>query len=531
LRPGEGLSGRVYLTGEPQIVNDYDRWEGRSSQYGPGTFAHSMAAPLRAGGKAIGVLAVDRHADELPFTDDDLRLLTLFANQASVAVTNAHLYEQAQHRSRELSHLYDTSLDITAKLDLNDVLEAVIRRTTELVEAQQGEVLVYDEERGLATSFLSLGLQEVGLPADIHVSGRPPAGLDGMVIDERRPVRVDDYDTWDGRLDSPPRGLIGPMIGVPILHQGRILGSLSLARGRAARPFSDEDEQRLVLFANQAAVAIANARQVEQLEEFHAQQIEKERLDQQLRTARAVQAGLLPAEIPVIPGWDIAAVWRPALQLGGDCYDVIPLAPERWGLLMADVSDKGIPAALLMAVTHSLFRVYASAELSPRETLARVNRDLVATSHSGMFVTAVYAGADTSTGEVRVAGAGHPPALVVRHPGRHVDAIRVGGMPLGIEEETAFDEETIHLHPGEEIVLYTDGVTEAGDDAGGLFGAARLEAALHLGAGASAGQRIAELEDAVRRFAGEVPASDDVACLVLRREPARDGEPGVDYGR
>jgi sigma-B regulation protein RsbU (phosphoserine phosphatase) len=185
---------------------------------------------------------------------------------------------------------------------------------------------------------------------------------------------------------------------------------------------------------------------------------------------------------------------------------------------MADVSDKGIPAALLMAVARTLFRVYASADLSPRETLARVNRDLVASSHSGMFVTAVYAVADTRTGEVRIASAGHPPALVVHHPGREVQPIRVGGMPLGILEEATFHEEAIRLQPGEGIVLYTDGITEASDDGGEQFGPARLHALLGQTEASSAHQLIAAVDDAVRSFVGEMPVSDDVAYLVIRRQ-------------
>ncbi|HLE23251.1 MAG TPA: SpoIIE family protein phosphatase, partial [Anaerolineales bacterium] len=282
-------------------------------------------------------------------------------------------------------------------------------------------------------------------------------------------------------------------------------------------PFTDDDQRLLTLFANQASVAITNARQVEQLKQFHAQQIEKERLDQQLRTAQAIQAGLLPDHLPDIPGWDLAGLWRPALQLGGDYYDVIPLAPDRWGLLMADVSDKGIPAALLMAVARSLFRVYASADDSPRQTLARVNHDLVASSHSGMFVTAVYAVADTRTGEVRLAAAGHPPALVVRHPGREIHPIRVGGMPLGILEEAEFNEHAFRLEPRESIVLYTDGITEASDSGGEQFGAARLHAFLRQSEAPSAQQLIAGLDEAVRAFVGEAPAWDDVAYLVARR--------------
>ncbi|HKY84903.1 MAG TPA: GAF domain-containing SpoIIE family protein phosphatase [Anaerolineales bacterium] len=518
LRPTEGLSGRVFTTGEPLIVNDYDHWEGRSPQYPPGVIGRSMAAPLRQGDQIIGVLALNRTSDGLPFTGDDLQLLSLFANQASVAITNARLYADSRLQSQELGHLYETSLDITGRLDLNDLLDAVIRRTSALIQAQQGEILLYDAERDVTTAFLSLGLDEAGLPTDIHSVGLPPDGLDGLVIHSRRAVRLDDYQQWPGRLKTPGPATMGPMLGVPIVHRGQILGSFSLARAPGAPPFRDQDERRLTLFANQAAVAIANARQVEQLESFHAQQVEKERLDQQVRTAQAVQAGLLPLQLPVVPGWDIAALWRPALQLGGDYYDFIPLGLDRWACVMGDVSDKGIPAALLMASARSLFHAYAAPDLRPSLVLERVNHDLVATSHSGMFVTAVYAVVDASTGVIQLSAAGHPPPLLIRHPGREVRVIKLRGLPLGILEEAPFQDETVNLQPGERIVFYTDGVTEATSLTRELFGASRLEAFLAHFASGSSGQLIDGLDLAVRDFVGAHPQSDDVAYLTLRRE-------------
>jgi serine phosphatase RsbU (regulator of sigma subunit) len=500
------------------IVADYDDWQGRSAQYEPGQIGRAMASPLRRAGEIIGVLAVDRGTDTLPFSDEDLRLLTLFANQASIAITNAQLFADAQRRNREFSHLYATSLDITARLDLKEVLEAVIRRTTDLVEAQLGEVVVYDEDSSLVTGYHNLGLKQVGLDSDLHPIGRAPSGLNGAVLRQRRPLRLDDYSEWSGRMEQVPGGLVGPMIGVPILHQDRLLGSLSLGRRSGARPFSDEDEQRLVLFANQAAVAIANARQVEELERLHLQQIEKERLDQQLMTAKAVQAGLLPTGLPAIPGWDVAALWRPAQQLGGDFYDLIPLADALWGLLIADVSEKGIPAALMMAVARSLFRVYASADLSPSATLERVNRDLVASSRSGMFVTAAYAVADIRSGKLIIAGAGHPPGLVLRGPGGEVQLIGAGGIPLGIIGQAPFREETILLQPHQALVLYTDGVIEARDSSGEQFGLDRLQLSLRQAAVTSSTQLIDGLDNAVRAFVGATPPADDTAYLVVRRE-------------
>jgi len=513
LQRGEGLAGKVLEAGRGIRLDDYDSWAGRTPQWPPDVTGPSMAVPLRRADELLGIITVSRPPGAPPFTDSDLDLFQLFANQAAVAVSNARLYAGATRRADELSRLYETSLDLVGQLDLERVLQATLERATGLLESRYANLRLYDPERGLLVPRLRLHQPDDSLRMPL----KPGEGLSGRVFVSGEPLIVNDYDTWEGRSPEYPPGSVPRAMGVPLRQAGNVIGVLAVDRTAETPPFTDDDQRLLTLFANQASVAITNARQVEQLKQFHAQQIEKERFDQQLRTAQAVQAGLLPAELPLIPGWDTAALWRPALQLGGDYYDFIALDRDRWGILMADVSDKGVPAALLMAVARSLFRVYASAELAPRETLGKVNHELVESSHSGMFVTAIYAIADTRSGEVRLAAAGHPPALIVRHPDRRVEVVRVGGMPLGILEEATFREQAIHLNPREGMVLYTDGITEAFDAAGEQFGATRLDALLHQTEAASAQDLIACLDDAVRAFVGETPASDDVAYLVIRR--------------
>jgi len=513
LRRGEGLAGTVLVDGRGLRVDDYDRWPGRSPQWPPGVTGPAMAVPVRRLEELLGVITVARPPGGPRFTDSDLTLLQLFAHQAAIAIGNAQLYAAVTRRADGLSRLYETSLDVVSRLELEPVLEATLERATGLLDSRYANLRLYDPKRDLLVPLLRLNQPD----ASLHIALKPGEGLSGRVFLSGEPLIVNDYDHWEGRSPEYPAGTVPRAMGVPLRQAGEVIGVLAVDRAAERPPFSEDDLLLLSLFANQASVAITNARQVEELKHFHAQQIEKERLDQQLRTAQAVQAGLLPDHLPDIPGWDLAGLWRPALQLGGDYYDLIPLTPDRWGLLMADVSDKGIPAALLMAVARSLFRVYASADDSPRQTLARVNHDLVASSHSGMFVTAVYAAADTRTGEVRLAAAGHPPALVVRHPGREIHPIRVGGMPLGILEEAEFNEHAFRLEPRESIVLYTDGITEASDSGGEQFGAARLHAFLRQSEAPSAQQLIAGLDEAVRAFVGEAPAWDDVAYLVARR--------------
>lgn len=516
LAPGEGISGQAFMEREPVVVDDHDQWAGRSDQYPMGLLARVMAVPMIQGEEVTGVLSVDRTVHKPPFNDNDIRLLKLFANQAVLAISNAELYEQAQRRSREIALIHSTSLDVTSRLDLKEVLEAVLERTTDLVQAQQGEVVVYDEVDNTIVDFLNTGLPELGLPTDLHTAGEPPSGLDGIVIHERRPVRIEDYDLWPNRLPEMPIGLIGPMIGVPIQYQGRVLGSLSLARGGGDRPFTDEDERRLVLFANQAAVAIQNARQIEELQWLHEERLASERLKAQLQTAQAVQTGLLPKEPPIIAGWDLAVSWKPALQIGGDFYDFIPLGGSRWGIVIGDVADKGIPAAVYMSVALSTVRSLASADRSPSSLLQSVNRELLRGSNSGSFVSVIcgllHAGGSTIT----LSTAGHNPPLIRRANAGRVESMQPSGMVLGVESDLDINQAQLDLSPGDVAVLYTDGVTEAMSPNGEPFGLQRLMSLLRADLPYSARGISEAIDQSVSEHASSAEQSDDITHLVLR---------------
>lgn len=520
LVPGEGVAGAVYSSRQPIAVEDYDEWEGSSSQFPSGLFDRVMGVPLSQGDEVVGVLTVERTADKPPFSEEDIRLLSLFGNQAVLAISQAQLYKEAKQRSREISHIYETSLDVTTRLDLNQVLRAVMERTMDLVDAQIGEVLVYDEERGLITDFLNIGLGDAELAEEMHKAGEPPTGLDGIVIGERQPYRIEDYDAWPERLPEMPIGLIGSMIGVPIQHQDRILGSLSLARTGEGRPFSDEDERHLMLFANQAAVAIQNARQVEELRDLHEERLAAERLSAQMQTAKAVQAGLLRRKPPDLDGWDLAVSWKPALEIGGDFYDFIDLGDGYWGLVIGDVADKGIPAAVFMSVALATVRSLAGRRQDPSDVLRNVNRELFSGSRSGNFVSAIYGVLHAGNSTLSLSMAGHNPLLIRRSESGNVESLPPSGMVLGVERQRMFETANIDLSPGDVAVFYTDGVTEAMSPNGEPFGLERLEKFFRDSVPQSARAISEALDREIREHAASAEQSDDITHVVVRAASA-----------
>jgi serine phosphatase RsbU (regulator of sigma subunit) len=253
---------------------------------------------------------------------------------------------------------------------------------------------------------------------------------------------------------------------------------------------------------------------------LHVQR-EKQRLDDELRIARDIQKSLLPVAAPAIAGLDVAAICEPAREVGGDYYDFFPLGPRQLGLLMADVSGKGTSAALYMAEVKGLMLALTRAERSPRQLLVEANRLLAAHLDNRSFVTMTYAIIDLEAGTLTCARAGHTPLLVVGAAGPHVMA--PDGMVLGLRIpgaterfEEILEEQTQPVHPGDVIVLYTDGMTEAMNVDGDLFGDAALAASVADHAGVSA----ADLRDAVladvRRFVGRADQHDDMTMVIAK---------------
>lgn len=248
------------------------------------------------------------------------------------------------------------------------------------------------------------------------------------------------------------------------------------------------------------------------------QMLAHERVEQELALAGAIQSSFLPTELPALEGWELAVTLIPARQTSGDFCDWIPLPGGRLGLVMADVADKGLGAALFMALSRTLLRTYASEHPAhPEEVLAAANRRILSDTHSSMFVTVFYGILDPATGTLIYCNAGHNPPYVVRAGGGEPLPLGATGLPLGILVNFPWQQGTVRLEPGDQLLLYTDGITEAQDEGGAFFGSARL---LEL-AGRCAGQPAHELQrallDALSGWMGEAPQYDDLTLMVLGR--------------
>lgn len=253
------------------------------------------------------------------------------------------------------------------------------------------------------------------------------------------------------------------------------------------------------------------------LQAAQAQIIEKEKLEQELRTAHRIQQSILPSELPRLPGYDFGALMMPARSVGGDLYDFIPLGRGRMGIAVGDVSDKGVPAAIFMALTRSLLRAEATRVASPRRALERVNQLLLDMNDEGMFVTLLYGILDAQQGTFAYARAGHELPLLF-DPDGSARVVESGqGAPLGLFDNVALDEQVVSVSPGSTFLLYTDGATDITGPEGVLFGLDRLQALAQGALGGRTAQALCdEIWHGLTAYQGASSQDDDVALVAIR---------------
>lgn len=317
------------------------------------------------------------------------------------------------------------------------------------------------------------------------------------------------------RMDSPALKALqaaGVKMAVPLVSQGELVGLLNLGPRLSEQDYSTDDRALLNDLSTQAAPALRVAQLVR---EKRIQEIERERIEQELRVARLIQHTLLPKEIPELPGWQISSYYQPAREVGGDFYDFLFFEDGRMGIVIGDVTDKGVPAALVMATTRSILRSTAHASISPGKVLEQANDLLHPDIPPKMFVTCLYAILDPVSGHLEYANAGHD-LPHWRHNGK-VTELRATGMPLGLMPEMFYEEKEVTLGAGDSVLFYSDGLVEAHNPQREMFGFPRLARLLEeKGHGTPAiDYLLAELSV----FTGkDWEQEDDVTLVTLRRE-------------
>ena len=480
----------------------------------------SIAAALRIGEQPVGVLTLSHHTSGR-YGHEAQAMTTTFASYAAVAIENARLYDSTQEQAYASAALLQVAQTVVSQNTMDEILASVVRITPMLVGVKSCAVYLW-------TSDLFRPAQAYGIPKEAMpvLWGRNFASGDFPLLDTVRErgqtivglLNLFGLDDWRNpqmpvteeetifALETGERLLIG----FPLAIKQDFYGVMLVEETSEAHRFRRKRIEIINGIAQQVALAIQN-------EHLQQEMLARERLEHEVHLARQIQQAFLPEYLPVFPNWELAACWQTARQVGGDFYDVFELPDGRLGLLIADVSDKGIPAALFMALTRTLVRAVVYDVPSPAEALRRVNDLIIPDNRQGMFVTAVYAVLSLQTGELIYANAGHNPPLFVLDGGRVIERLSRTGMALGVEAGTLIEERKIRLSPGDLLLLYTDGLTEAFTPEGEPYGEERVCDLIKSNPAASVQALLNALEASIADFLGGQPASDDLTMLAAKR--------------
>ena len=496
---GRGVVGQVALTRQPVLLNDVTAAESYV-EVNPGVRSE-LAVPLIAKNRLIGVLDIESEQTGY-FRPEHLRLLTLTASRIAQAIENARLYARVSRQAQTLTVLNEISAELTSILELDPLLERVGQLLRRLIDYQMFSILLLDEKGETLITRYAWRFGSAHAPMrSVPIT----SGLVGVAVREWRMVNVPDV-LQDARYVAMNPETRSELI-VPLFHKGRIIGVLDLEHTRVGF-FNEEHERVLTTLAAQVAIAIENARL------YQAVRTQEAQLERDISMAREVQLRLLPAAAPEMANAEMAVRFLPARTIGGDLYDFVDYGPGRMAIVLGDVSGKAAPAALFAALMSGIMHSAAQQRPEPAQMLAQLNDALQERMLDSQYVTMLFALWNDENRTLQVANSGAVQPIFCRSC--DPVSVRVEGFPLGMFPNVIYDELTVATQPEDVIVFISDGILDAENAEGEMYGQERL-AGLLCNRREQAAQEIADavLAD-VSRFQGEHDRFDDETIIVLK---------------
>ena len=505
-----------------------------------GAFLVDFSTPDQSGGSA-------EQTDRL---DEKFTIIQGIAHQTALAVENLHLLKSQKEEAYVSIALLQVAQAVVSLNELKEALETIVRITPILIGVKRAVIFLWDEEQAVFRLSQSYGIsrtdfnvlnedyspEEFPLLNSVHIHNtlvyhiftaetESPLAWNNLTSDNFSIAKLDifPHDDTDAINEEPenlynnsylsvqaslllayPLSVKGEFLGVMISQEMETPGELISAQSRSRR------QEITIGITQQAALAIQN-------DKLQNEVVERERMERELQLAREIQQTFLPDHLPSHSGWDLDVLWKPAREVGGDFYDVFDLPGNRLGLVIADVADKGMPAALFMTLVRTLIRATAREELSPSAVLEIVNNLLVTDTKHGLFITVAYAVISLETGGIIYANAGHNLPLLIRHQPKQLEILETTGMALGVLEGIHIADLSTRLEQDDCLIFYTDGITEAFSPDGEMFGESRLRDLIMSGVCETAQQQLEAIDLAVQEFIGGLPSSDDITLLTVRR--------------
>jgi len=499
VKVGEGVVGQAAQMRHAILVDDVTK-DPRYIAAVP-SVRSELAVPLITKNRVIGVIDLEAREPGY-FIEEHSRLLTLIASRMAAGIENAQLYTRITRQARILVLLNEIAREVTSILNLDELLGRIAELLRRLIDYQMFSILLLDPLGENLQHRFSLRFNE-----NIHLKHEIPlgTGLVGFAAQTKQAVLVPDVAKDPRYLNTNPE--TRSELAVPLVYKDKVIGVLDLEHTRRGF-FTEEHQRTITTLAAQVAIAIENARLYEEVAR------QERRLERDLSLARELQSRLLPQTRPKLGHLDVAAKFVPARAIGGDLYDFIPYSLSRLGIVIGDVSGKGAPAAIYAALVSGILRSHAPIEPGPAEMLSAVNLSLAERPIEAQFVSLIYAVWDDQHRILTVANSGLPRPIHV-HGGKN-EIVEATGLPLGLFDEADYDEFKFRMKPGDMFVFFSDGILDARNREGHLFGRGRVEKIVGDCAKKSADCVVDSLFNAVAEFSAGVEAFDDQTVVAIR---------------
>jgi sigma-B regulation protein RsbU (phosphoserine phosphatase) len=499
VKVGEGVTGAAAQKGEAVLVGDVSA-DPRYISALPNVRSE-LAVPLIVKNRVIGVIDIESPQPD-HFTEEHKRLLTLIASRMAIGIENARLYTRISRQAKTLQLLNEIARELTSILNVDELLKRIGELLSRLIDFQMFSILLLDPAGETLQHRFSLRFQEnIQLKHDVPLG----KGLVGYAAQLKEAVLVRDVKKDPRYIETNPE--TRSELAVPLIYNDKVIGVLDLEHTRRGF-FTDDHQRTMTTLAAQIAIAIENARLYEQIAR------QERRLERDLAAARELQFRLLPPVLPKLKNLEIAAKFSPARAIGGDLYDVLGYSNSRTAIAIGDVSGKGAPAAIYAALVSGILRSHAPIEPAPAEMLAALNYALSERRVDAQFVSLIYALWDDESRTLQVANSGLP-RPVYCHKGK-TQLIEATGLPLGLFDDADYDEFTFQAEPDDVFVFFSDGILDATNKAGDLFGRTRLEKIITECAGNSAESMVKSIFKAAAEHASGVDTFDDQTVVAIK---------------
>jgi sigma-B regulation protein RsbU (phosphoserine phosphatase) len=461
--------------------------------------------PLIVKNRLIGVIDIEAQQADY-FHEEHKRLLTLIASRMAVGIENARLHTRTSRQARTLMLLNEIARELTSILNLDELFKRIAELLSRLIDYQMFSILLLDSTGEKLQHRFSLRFHE-----NIHLKHEVPLGrgVVGQAAETKQAILVPDVSQDPRYIEANPE--TRSELAVPLIYKDKVIGALDLEHTRRGF-FTDDHRRTMMTLAAQVAIAIENARLYEEIAR------QERRLERDLALARELQMRLLPQTLPRLANLELAAKFVPARAIGGDLYDFIPYSLSRLGIVIGDVSGKGAPAAIYAALVSGILRSHAPIEPGPAEMLRAVNLSLAERRIEAQFVSLIYAVWDDQHRTLLVANSGLPRPVHV-HAGKNY-VIEATGLPLGLFDDTNYDEFRFKMKPGDLFVFFSDGILDARNRNGEMFGRGRVEKLIAECGGRSADWVVDILFKAVAEHSAGVETFDDQTVVAIKVKEA-----------